>query len=227
MDAMPQVPFAQSGGNSSLFLNTEPRCACALVLDNSYSMHGPKIDQLNTALIEFQNSLSRDLLALKRVEIAIVTFGPVRVAQPFTTVDRLSMPPLVADNDTPMGEAVTTALKLIDDRKASYRQAGVPYFRPWMFLLTDGLPTDDISAACRAVQRAEASKSLSFFGVGVDTADMAQLAKFSTRPPLHLNGLAFGPLFQWLSASLKAISRSVPGQSVALPPAGWGTVSTR
>lgn len=227
MDAMPQVPFAQSGGNASLFTNSEQRCACSLVLDNSYSMHGTKIDQLNRAIVDFQNSLSRDLLALKRVEISVVTFGPVRVAQPFTTVDRLAMPALVADNDTPMGEAVTTALKLIEDRKASYRQAGVPYFRPWMFLLTDGIPTDDISAACRAVQRAEASKSLAFFGVGVDTADMAQLGKFSSRPPMHLNGLDFGPMFQWLSASLKAISRSVPGQNVPLPPPGWGTVSTR
>lgn len=225
MDAMPQVPL----GQSNLFLNPDRRCPCVLVLDNSYSMHGPKIDQLNNGVAAFQNDVSRDLVALKRIEIAVVTFGPVKVAQPFTTVDRLAMPPLVADNDTPMGQAVMTGLKLLEDRKSDYRQAGVPYFRPWMFLITDGLPTDDVSAASRAIKQAEASKSLSFFGVGVDTADMNELAKMSARPPLHLNGLSFPQMFLWLSSSLKSISRSTPGQAVPLPnptgPGGWATVS--
>ena len=188
------------------------------------------IDQLNNGVAAFQTDVSRDMVALKRIEIAVVTFGPVTVAQPFTTVDRLAMPPLVADNDTPMGGAVTAALKLLDDRKKDYRAAGVPYFRPWMFLVTDGLPTDDISAASRAVKQAEASKALSFFGVGVDTADMVELGKFSTRPPLHLNGLSFPQMFLWLSSSLKSISRSTPGQAVPLAnptagPGAWATVS--
>ena len=220
MDAMPQMPL----GQSNLFLNPDRRCPCVLVLDNSYSMHGTKIDQLNRGFQELQADVSKDLVALKRIEIAVTTFGPVRVAQPFTTVDRLSMPPLVADNDTPMGGAVMTALKLLEDRKADYRQNGVPYFRPWMFLVTDGLPTDDITAACRAVRQAEASKGLTFFGVGVDTADMAELAKFSTRAPLHLKGLSFPQMFLWLSSSLKSVSRSAPGQQVPLanPTAGPG-----
>jgi uncharacterized protein YegL len=105
----------------------------------------------------------------------------------------------------------------------------VPYFRPWMFLITDGIPTDDVSVASRAIKQAEASKSLSFFGVGVDTADMVELGKFSSRPPLHLNGLSFPQMFLWLSSSLKSISRSTPGQAVPLAnptgPGGWATVS--
>ena len=56
--------------------------------------------------------------------------------------------------------------------------------------------------------------------------DMAQLNALSVRPALHLNGLAFSPMFQWLSHSVKAVSRSTPGTAVPLPnPAGWGTVS--
>jgi uncharacterized protein YegL len=225
MDAMPQVPL----GQSNLFLNPDRRCPCVLVLDNSYSMHGPKIDQLNNGVAAFQNDVSRDMVALKRIEIAVVTFGPVKVAQPFTTVDRLAMPPLVADNDTPMGAAVMTGLQLLEDRKRDYRQQGVPYFRPWMFLITDGIPTDDVSVASRAIKQAEASKSLSFFGVGVETADMIELAKLSSRSPLHLNGLSFPQMFLWLSSSLKSISRSTPGQAVPLAnptgPGGWATVS--
>ena len=225
MDAMPQVPL----GQSNLFLNPDRRCPCVLLLDNSYSMHGAKIDQLNRGVQALQHDLSSDLVALKRVEIAVVTFGPVKVAQPFTTADRLSMPTLVADNDTPMGEAIMTGLKLLEDRKKDYRQAGVPYFRPWMFLVTDGAPTDDVTAARHAVKQAEANKLVSFFAIGVDTADMKELGKISVRPALHLNGLAFQQMFLWLSSSLKSVSRSTPGQSVPLanPAAsgGWASVS--
>lgn len=218
MDRMPQIPFAQSPQSSqaSLFLNPDRRCKCVVVLDNSGSMDGARIDELNRGFRALQRDISADAVASKRVEIAVITFGPVRVAQPFTTVDRLSMPDIVAENDTPMGGAVTAALKLIEDRKRDYRTAGVPYFRPWMFLVTDGLPTDDITAAARAVRQAEASKSLTFFGVGVEQADMAELGKFSTRPPLKLQGLEFGKMFQWLSASLRSTSRSAPGQQVHL-----------
>ena len=226
MDAMPQVPL----GQSNLFLNPDRRCPCVLLLDNSYSMHGAKIDALNHGVQSLQTDLSSDLVALKRVEIAAVTFGPVHVAQPFTTVDRLSMPMLTADNDTPMGEAIMAGLKILEARKQDYRTAGVPYFRPWMFLITDGASTDDTSAARQAIKQAEASKSLSFFAVGVDTADMKELAMLAVRPPLHLNGLAFQQMFLWLSASLKSVSRSTPGQSVPLAnptgAGGWASVTT-
>lgn len=68
MAAMPQVPL----GQSNLFLNPDRRCPCVLVLDNSYSMHGAKIDQLNNGFAVFQNDVSRDLVALKRLDIDVV-----------------------------------------------------------------------------------------------------------------------------------------------------------
>lgn len=212
MDAMPQVPLAQQ----NLFKNPDRRCPVLLMLDTSGSMDGAKIDQLNRGFEQFKADVSRDLVALKRIEVAVVTFGPVRIAQHFVPVDQLSLPQFTAHGDTPMGQAVETGLKLLEDQKALYKQAGVPYFRPWAMLTSDGYPTDNISAACRAVRQAEASKGLTFWGVGVDPADMAELAKFSTRPPLLLSGLAFPQMFQWLSASVRSISRSVPGQQVPI-----------
>lgn len=186
MDALPQVPL----GQSNLFLNPDRRCPCLLLLDTSYSMHGDKIDQLNLGLQALQNDLSSDLVALKRVEIAAVTFGPVKVAQPFTTADRLSMPTLHADNDTPMGEAILQGLDLLANRKRDYQAAGVPYFRPWVFLISDGASTDDLGKARAAIRKAEAAKSLSFFAIGVDNADLNELSSLSWVPRIKSGGHA-------------------------------------
>ena len=57
--------------------NPEPRCPCVLLLDTSGSMQGDPIDQLNAGIRAFKTELMADSLALKRVEISIVTFGPV------------------------------------------------------------------------------------------------------------------------------------------------------
>jgi uncharacterized protein YegL len=54
--------------------NPEPRCACVLLLDTSGSMGGAPVAALNEGLTTFKDVLSKDPVASKRVEIAIVTF---------------------------------------------------------------------------------------------------------------------------------------------------------
>jgi uncharacterized protein YegL len=128
-----------------------------------------------------------------------------------------------------MGAAVLQALEMVERRKALYKQTGIAYFRPWVFLITDGFATDETSRAVAEVSRMEAENKVLFFAVGVEGADMDFLARLSgARPPLRLKGLAFAEMFQWLSDSLRAGSQGEPGKGqLALPsPLGWGTIST-
>ncbi len=202
-----QITFATSDFAS----NPEPRCPCILLLDVSGSMNGRPINELNAGLVTFRDELLADPLALKRVELGIVTFGPV--------------PILFAQGDTPMGAAITKALDMVEERKREYRANGISYYRPWIFLITDGAPTDEWQAAANKVFRGEEDKRFAFFSIGVQGADMKTLAQISVRQPLPLQGLQFRELFSWLSSSLRSVSRSTPGTEVVLEaPKGWTSV---
>lgn len=205
--------------------NPEPRCACVLLLDVSGSMNGKPLNELNEGLVTLRDELADDALAMKRVEIAIVTFGPVKVETPFTTASAFYPPTLQSQGDTPTGAAITQALNMLEERKRDYKANGISYYRPWVFLITDGKPTDSWKSAADAVRDGEMSKKFAFFAIGVQGADMDTLRQISVREPLSLQGLKFRELFSWLSSSLRSVSRSTPGSEVPLEASnGWASV---
>lgn len=218
-----QVPF----GTDSFADNPEPRCPCLLLLDTSGSMSGAPIGELNNGLITLKNELVSDQLARKRVELAIITFGPVNIVSTFHTVENFLPPSLQASGDTPMGAAIQQGLAILKNRKEEYRRNGISFYRPWVFLITDGAPTDSWQGAASDIHEGETSKSFAFFAVGVKGANMEILAKIAppNRPPVMLEGLRFRELFQWLSNSMKSVSHSTPGDKVQIvPPTGWTEV---
>ena len=220
-----QIPFG--GFDASEFAeNPEPRVACVLVLDVSGSMAGRRIDELNAGLVAFRDTMTADSLASRRAEVAIVTFGgAVTLQTPFISAEYFLPPVLEPSGYTPMGEAINQAVDLVAERKRIYKSAGIAYYRPWIFLITDGGPTDFWQAAAHRVQQGELAKEFVFFAVGVEDAEMATLQAISTRGPLKLRGLNFRELFLWLSQSMQSVSRSSPGDKLALPsPGGWAEI---
>ena len=218
-----QEPFAAA----EFAENPEPRCPCVLLLDTSGSMQGESIEELNRGMRAFREELFSDSLSMKRVEIAVVTFGPVSVMQDFTTVDQFFPPRLEAAGDTPLGAAVSRGLGLLKKRKEILRSNGIKLFRPWVFLMTDGAPTDNWSHLPQLIRAGEENKSFSFFALGVKDADFDVLRQITVREPLKLSGVRFNNFFLWLSASLKNVSRSNPGDKVSIPdykPYGWAEV---
>lgn len=208
--------------------NPENRCPVILLLDTSGSMYGQPIQELNRGLAAFKEDVLRDSQASLSVEVAIVTFGPVQLTQGFTTIDQFTPPKLEASGDTPMGETIEYALNLLQGRKFTYKQNGILYYRPWIFLITDGAPTDSWQYASQRLKEAEAQRRVLFFPVGVQGADMKTLRQIAPpeRPPIMLNGLDFRSLFVWLSTSMKRVSSGKVGQAVALPSVGWGQITT-
>ncbi|NKB70114.1 MAG: VWA domain-containing protein [Candidatus Latescibacteria bacterium] len=234
-DLLDEVAFAED--------NPEPRCPVVLLLDTSSSMSGRPIGELNEGLQAFAEAIKTDKLAALRVEVALITFGgqvqavdvqggggeiPFDAGQAFCTVDRFVPPTLSATGRTPMGEGMRRALELLQGRKDGLKQQALDYYRPWIFLITDGAPNDaGWEEAADQAKVEEERKGVSIYAVGVEGANMEILARFSgERAPLKLKGLAFQELFRWLSASLSSIAHSRPGEQAPLPAVGWSEADT-
>lgn len=212
--------------------NPANRCPVVLLLDTSYSMSGQPIAELNRGVADFVAEVRHDEVARFSVELACVSFGghPV-VKLPFTNISAIEpegAADFYADGGTPMGVAVEMGLDLLDKRKRNLKRMGIPYYQPWMVLMTDGAPTDDTVQAAERIHRLAAERRLIFLGIGIgEYADMDMLAELcpDNRPPKRLAGLEFGAFFEWLSQSVGAVSRSQPGDKVNLPSTdGWECV---
>lgn len=216
-----------------------PHCATVLAMDVSGSMQGDKISQLNEGIRYFKDDVSADDLARKRVDLALVTFGGgVSVTRDFASIEDFDPATLSADGGTPMGEAILKAIELVRDRKQAYREMGTDYFRPWIFLITDGEPTDMREGdelwtkAVNAVRDGEANREFLFFAVAVEPADLETLRKIAPteRPPLQLRPGRFKDMFLWLSKSQQKVSASRVGEQVPLEdptgPQGWAEIDT-
>jgi uncharacterized protein YegL len=221
--------------------NPDPRIACVLLLDTSGSMFGSPIEELNKGFGLFCQEIKDDELAAKRAEIAVITFGgEPQLVVPFTEGRDLQPQQLTANGATPLGQALNLALDQLEQQKGAYRRAGLEYYRPWLFVLTDGRPTDDeiFAVAADRLKKAEAMRHVSVFGIGIgEQLDMRHLEELSAqRKPLRLAGLSFREFFSWLSASLgsasastafgssdSAVATAEQAEQIPLPPAGWAT----
>ena len=202
--------------------NTMPRCTCILILDTSSSMAGEPIAELNRGLRVFWDEVRNNEMARLSVEAGIVTFGlnDVCLIQNPSSLEKIEPPILYAGGYTPLGGALTEAVKVAEERKKSYKRHGATYYQPWYVLMTDGQPNDDWEEAARMVRNLDSQKRGMFFGVGIgDAVDMDTLAEIlpETRPPKNLDELKFSEFFIWLSQSLENVANSTPGQSVPLP----------
>jgi len=214
--------------------NTEQRTPLVLLLDRSGSMGGAPIDQLNEGLRVLEQELKGDAIASKRVRILLVQFGgmdSVDTVGDWQDAMDFVAPSLTAMGTTPTGQAVDVALAKIEEEKLGFKQAGIAYTRPWLFLMSDGQPTDDWQSAAERCRQAEQANKVAVFPIAVGGGAHADtLGQFSSKGAAavkKLDGLKFQELFLWLSASMKVVSQSRPGGQAQLPAVdSWSNAPT-
>ena len=116
-----------------------------ILIDTSGSMKGEPIESVKVGLADMIATLRQDPYALETVSVSIITFDRVvNQVLPLTELENLQMPSITIPDSGPtlMGAALKMLCEKIDTevKKGSPEQKGD--WRPLLFLLTDGKPSD-------------------------------------------------------------------------------------
>lgn len=180
-----------------------------------------KLDRLTEGVNIFYQAIKDDEIARYSCEISLVTFDDfAQVKEGFQTVEHKEKPNFETGDNTQLGSGVLKAIEVLEQRKKEYANSGVDYFQPWLVIMSDGNPTDQSSVivAQQRTKQLEANKKLVIFSVGIgDDANLDVLSGFSnTKRALPLKDMNFKKFFEWLSKSVSAVSKSIPGEKVTL-----------
>jgi len=193
-------------------------------------MSGEAISNLNAGLKILEQELKSDDIAAMRVQLLIIRIGgfsDAEVIVDWTDAIDFEAPNIEANGTTPLGKGVDLALSEIEKQKAKYRENQIPYNRPWLFVITDGSPTDNgWERSAQKACEAEKKDKVVIFTIGTEGANFDNLNKFSSREALMLKNLDFKELFIWLSQSVSVGSQTELNSNAQLPAASWGVVPT-
>ncbi|CAN5641451.1 VWA domain-containing protein [soil metagenome] len=181
-----------------------------LLLDTSGSMSGEPIEAVKNGVQVMISSLRQNPQAIETAYISVITFdSTARQIIPLTDLASFQMVDIKASGTTSLGEALKLVAGKIDTEVAKTTTEQKGDWKPLIFIMTDGIPTDDwqsglsefkkrkiaFTVACAAGGGADAKilKQITDNVVSLDTADSSSIGKF----------------FQWVTASIGVTSTRV------------------
>ena len=181
-----------------------------LLLDTSGSMSGEPIEAVKNGVQIMISSLRQNPQAIETAFLSVITFDS-KATQiiPLTDLASFQMVDIKATGVTALGDALNLVSSKIDSEVAKTTTEQKGDWKPLVFIMTDGIPTDDwrsglnefkkrkiaFTVACAAGSGADTSilKQITENVVSLDTADSASIGKF----------------FQWVTASIGVTSTKV------------------
>ena len=182
-----------------------------LLVDVSGSMHGEPIESVKNGLQMLVAALRKDPQALETAYLSVITFGSsAQQITPLTELSTFQLPEITAGGCTVLGEALKLVCKCRDNEVTKTTATQKGDWRPMVFILTDGVPTEDptegisefrarkwgASVCCAAGPGADKNlldKITPECVVELATADQATLSAF----------------FKWVTASIVSTSKSI------------------
>jgi uncharacterized protein YegL len=184
-------------------------------------MTGEPIEAVKNGVQVMISSLRQNPQAIETAFISIITFdSTAQQVVPLTDLASFQMVDIKATGTTSLGEALKLVSTCIDNEVAKTTQEQKGDWKPLVFIMTDGIPTDEWQIGLEEFKKRKTAftvacgadsnllKQITENVVSLDTADSQSISKF----------------FSWVSASIGVTSTKVEdaGQEVTglgeLPP---------
>lgn len=181
-----------------------------LLLDCSSSMTGQPIEQVRQGLRALLDDLSTEPMAIETVYLSVITFdSSAQQLIPLTELMQFKEPQIQANGATALGAALRLLKDCLDKevRKNTEEQKGD--WKPLVFLMTDGMPTDSWEVAADEVKKTKMANLIAFAaGPYADVNNLKRLTDIVLKSD-ELSPGALKAFFQWMSQSILRTGKSV------------------
>lgn len=183
-----------------------------LLLDVSGSMVGDPIQAVDRGLQMFADAVASDPNALDTAHISLIVFNSTATqVVPMTEALNFSTPPLKAGGRTALGDALRLVKRCAEREvvRSTSGERGLSDWRPLVFLMTDGVPTDDWQSGLREFQEYKWGKVVACAaGANADLSTLQRITPAIVRLDVA-NTSAIHSFFTWVSASVANVSQRV------------------
>jgi uncharacterized protein YegL len=184
-------------------------------------MQGEPIEAVRQGIKALLMELRSDPQALETAYISVITFSSVATQQcPLTELIAFKEPQIEAGGLTSLGASLELLSECIENEVIKNSSTVKGDWRPLVFILTDGVPTDTWEEQAKKLK---SQKPANIIACGAGADANANVLKQITDNVIMLNNLSAGDLsqfFKWVSDSIKLSSNSLdaePNQPIQLP----------
>lgn len=181
-----------------------------LLIDTSGSMSGEPIEAVRNGVQNLVATLRQDPSALEAAYLSVITFSDsAQQVVPLTELLQFQIPSFSAGGTTSMGAALSLLADRVNQEVTKTTAEVKGDWKPLVFMMTDGQPTDDINVGIAAIKSAKIGNFIACAaGPGATTNDLQRI----TESVVHLDtadASTISAFFKWVSASIATTSQKV------------------
>lgn len=181
-----------------------------LLVDTSGSMHGEAIEAVRNGLQVLVSALRQDPYALETAYLSVIAFNSeAHQLTPLTELMSFQVPDIQAGGTTALGGALSLLADCIEREVVKGNAETKGDWKPVIFLLSDGSPTDNLQSGIEALKRV---KTGTFVACAAGSAADSNTLKQITETVVSLDtadATSIKSFFKWVSSSISVSSQKI------------------
>ena len=194
----------------------EQKCLCVFIIDTFRLKNDMVINEVALGIHRILEGFESDEASRERVEVSFITYDSlsdeISVVQEPVPISQAAIPSLTVNtDDTSLTRALYMAMDVVDKQVTWYKNVGIPYYRPWIFLISSGMSllSCKIDEIVNRIKQDTSNKKYVFLPICTKDAEAPLLQEIESDVPITtLDSLNITDCFKWLSSSVGEVCSS-------------------